>query len=94
MDDQKIMGTGKVELISREELKLSGVKDVHSFNEETVILETHLGLLTIGGQDLHIVKLNLEGGELEVKGIIDSFVYSDESSLFKKGEGIFSRLFK
>ncbi|MPW24932.1 sporulation protein YabP [Alkalibaculum sp. M08DMB] len=94
MDAKRIEGSGKIELLSREELRLTGVKDVHSFNEEAVILETDLGLLTIGGEDLHIVKLNLEEGELEVKGLINSFVYNDESKLFSKGEGIFSKLFK
>lgn len=92
MEDNRSV-SGKVELVSREELRLTGVMDVHSFNEETVILETDLGLLNIGGSDLHIVKLDLEGGELEVKGIIDSFVYSEEK-LFSKGESFFSRLFK
>lgn len=94
MEVKKIEGSGKIELVSREELRLTGVKDVHSFNEEAVILETELGLLTIGGEDLHIVKLNLEAGELEVRGLINSFVYSDESKFFAKGEGIFSKLFK
>ncbi|MFZ7130991.1 MAG: sporulation protein YabP [Eubacteriales bacterium] len=94
MEEKKIEDNGKVELLSREDLRLTGVKDVHSFNEEAVILETQLGLLTIGGEDLHIVKLNLEGGELEVKGLINSFVYNDESKFLSKGEGILSRLFK
>lgn len=94
MEGKKITGTGKVELLSREELRLSGVNDVHSFNEEAIILETELGLLTIGGEDLHIIKLNLDAGELEVKGLINSFVYNEESKFFSKGEGIFSKLFK
>lgn len=94
MDDKKFEGNGKVELLSREELRLTGVKDVHSFNEEAVILETQLGLLTIGGEDLHIVKLNLEVGELEVQGLINSFVYNDDTKFLSKGEGLFSKLFK
>ncbi|MFZ7121653.1 MAG: sporulation protein YabP [Eubacteriaceae bacterium] len=94
MEDSKVRTSGKVELLSREELRLTGVKDVHSFNEEAVILETELGLLTIGGADLHIVKLNLEMGELDVKGLINSFVYNDETSFLSKGEGILSKLFK
>lgn len=94
MEDKRVVGSGKVELLSREELRLTGVKDVHSFNEEAIILETELGLLTIGGEDLHIVKLNLEGGELEVKGLINSFVYNDESKFLSKGEGLLSKLFK
>lgn len=94
MEDNKVRTSGKVELLSREELRLTGVKDVHSFNEEAVILETELGLLTIGGADLHIVKLNLEMGELDVKGLINSFVYNDETSFLSKGEGILSKLFK
>lgn len=80
-------------LENRERLSLSGVIDVNSFNEESIILETELGTLIVKGQDLHINKLNLENAELVVEGDIDSCNYSNKE--FKsKGFGLLSSLFK
>lgn len=84
----------RVEMVSRSELKLSGVSDVHSFNEEGILLETTLGILTVGGEDLHITKLNLEAGEVNLKGNINMLLYNDEPDLRQKGESFISKLFK
>ncbi len=84
----------KVEMVSRNELKVSGVSDVHSFNDEGILLETSLGILTVGGENLRITKLNLDQGEIAVKGDIDTLIYNDEGGLRQKGGGILSKLFK
>ncbi len=83
----------KLEMFSRSELKLCGVYDVHSFNEEGILLETSQGLLTVGGENLHITKLNLEAGEVALKGEINMLLYNDEEATQAKGS-VFSRLFK
>ena len=46
-------------LENREKLSISGVLDVLSFDDQIVILETELGLLTIKGENLRINKLSL-----------------------------------
>lgn len=84
----------RVEMISREELKLSGVNDVHSFNDEGILLETTQGILTVGGEDLRITKLNLEEGEVNLRGNINMLLYNDETSHREKGESLFAKLFK
>ncbi len=84
----------KVEMISRNELKVNGVSDVHSFNEEGVLLETSLGILTVGGANLRITKLSLDQGEIAIKGDIDALVYNDDESFSQKGKGLLSKLFK
>ena len=51
-------------------------------------------MLTIKGHDLHVGRLSVDKGELEVDGSIDSYVYSDVVSVAKKGESFLNRLFK
>lgn len=62
-------------LDNRKKLSLSGVNDVSGFNEETVSLTTEMGGLVVRGTDLHISKLNLDTGEVEVEGTINSLQY-------------------
>ncbi len=84
----------RVEMISREELKLSGVNDVHSFNDEGILLETTQGILTVGGEELRITKLNLEEGEVNLRGNINMLLYNDETSHKEKSESLFAKLFR
>ena len=76
----------------RERLSISGVEDVESFDEETIVVYTSKGMLIVKGSDLHIEKLSLDGGDLSVEGHIDSLRYEEESS--GGGGGLISRLFK
>lgn len=77
-------------LENRNELKLTGVTDVDSFDEETVSAYTDYGCLTISGSNLHIEELNLETGKLEIKGEITALVYSSKN---KKNTSLFKRIF-
>lgn len=78
-------------LEDRRMLTLSGVSDVDSFDEETVVVFTDLGELTIRGSDLHINRLSVEVGELTVEGKISALIYSQEAA--PKG-GFFSKVFR
>ncbi len=78
-------------LEDRRLLTLSGVSDVDSFDEETVVVFTDMGELTIRGADLHINRLSVEIGELTVEGKISALIYSQDSA--PKG-GFFSRVFR
>jgi sporulation protein YabP len=78
-------------LEGRAKLSISGVEDVESFDENAIVLYTSKGLLIVGGSDLHVEKLSLDGGELSVEGKIDSMQYEDGRG--EKG-GFWSRLFK
>ena len=80
-------------LESREKLNISGALDVLSFDDQIIILETHLGLLTVKGEDLRINKLNIESEEVIVDGNISSLCYSDKS-FEKKENNFFSKIFK
>ena len=51
-------------------------------------------MLSIKGHDLHVNRLSVEKGEIEISGTIDGMVYSDVNTYARKGESIFTRLFK
>lgn len=87
------IGKHKLNLDQRRECRITGVEEVHSFDENTVLLETVDGMLTLKGSGLHVSRLNLEKGEADVDGMVDSLSYSERGSLAKKGEGLLSRLF-
>ncbi|EOS65199.1 MAG: sporulation protein [Oscillibacter sp.] len=80
----------RLELIGRDRLTVSGVEDVERFDETGIIMSTSAGTLVITGEDLHIGKLSLDGGELHVDGRVDSVSYEDDGA--GRG-GFFSRLF-
>lgn len=92
MKDYNVVPTmeHRLELSGREQLTVSGVEDVDRFDESGIIMTTSAGTLVITGEDLHIGKLSLDGGELHVDGRIDSIAYEDEGQ--GRG-GLFSRLF-
>ena len=79
-----------VELEERRRLVISGVEDVERFDETGIVMSTSAGMLVIAGEDLHIGKLALDGGELHVDGRIDSVTYEEQGQ--GRG-GFFSRLF-
>ena len=80
----------RLELVGREWLTVSGVEDVDRFDETGIVMSTSAGTLVVTGEDLHIGKLSLDGGELHVDGRIDSVTYEDEG---RSQGGFFSRLF-
>ena len=72
---------------------MSGVRDVLSFDDQLVIMETELGLLTIKGDNLKINKLSIDTGDVIVEGEISNLGYSDHSKKNQEG-GLFSKIFK
>lgn len=80
----------RLEMNGRERLTVSGVEDVERFDETGIVMSTTAGTMIITGEELHIGKLSLDGGELLVDGRIDSISYEDQAG--GKG-GLLSRLF-
>ncbi|MBE6963885.1 MAG: sporulation protein [Ruminococcaceae bacterium] len=80
----------RLELTGRERLMVSGVEDVARFDETGIVMTTAAGTLVVTGENLHIGKLSLDGGELQVDGRIDSVAYEDDGLA---SGGFFSRLF-
>ena len=66
-----------VVLEDRKHLSISGVMDIDNFDEQTAVVYTQMGELTIRGYDLHVSKLNVETGELSMDGEIWSMTYTE-----------------
>ena len=93
MNEEKKVQAAQHNLImeNRKNLTVSGVSDVDSFDEQTVVIFTDMGELTVRGSDLHIIKLSVDVGELTMEGNISSLSYSDEQP---RTVGFFSRVFR
>ncbi len=91
-NDRVPAGTGhRIVLEDREQLLISGVEEVESFDEGSILLTTAQGGLEIQGEGLHIEQLSLDGGDLKVVGLICALTY--DAGGRERGGGLFSRLF-
>lgn len=81
----------KVTLVGREKLEITGVEEVESFDESTIIMSTNLGALIVRGEELHIETLSLDGGALKVEGKVESLTYEE---FHEPRGGLLSRLFR
>lgn len=88
--DEVIRSNQNIIIEDRKKLTLSGVKDVISFDDETLLLETVLGRLTVKGAGLHIVNFDTASGDLFTEGKIYAAVYTSD----EKNGGFFSRVFR
>lgn len=94
MEEKQYAKAHKLILSNRRTGTVTGVSDVISFDIAEILLETEQGMLMIKGADLHVNRLTLEKGEIDIEGRIDSFAYSDVNAYHKQGESLIGRLFK
>ncbi len=97
IEERKMINSSVIQnlvLENREKLSISGVKDVLSFDDQVVIVETELGLLTVKGEELRINKLSIDTSEVIVEGDIDSLTYSDNKNLDKSKGSLISKIFR
>jgi sporulation protein YabP len=74
MTEQKVF-PHRLSLNERKELTVTGVTEVVSFDEETVVLKTSLGTLTVHGRQLQLKNLSTNGGQVEVSGTVSALIY-------------------
>lgn len=79
----------RIAMEERSKLTVTGVEEVLSFDAERIVMRTVLGELAVTGSELHIGKLSLDTGELNVEGHIDDLSYSTS----EVAGGFWSRLF-
>lgn len=94
MEEKNSTKSHKVLLVNRRNGTFSGVVDVLSFDVAEILLETELGMLLIKGHDLHVNRLSLEKGEVDIEGKIDSLLYSEVKNAGKQADSLLGRLFK
>lgn len=94
MEEKQYSKAHKLILSNRRTGTITGVADVISFDITEILLETEQGMLMIKGSDLHVNRLTLEKGEVDIEGRIDSLAYSEVTSFQKQSESLIGRLFK
>lgn len=96
IDERKSINTGVIQnliLENRSKLSISGVLDVLSFDDQVVVVETELGLLTVKGDNIRINKLSIDTSEILVEGEISYLAYSDKD-VEKNKSSFMSKIFK
>ena len=80
-------------LENRKKLSVSGVNDVLSFDDQVVMIDTELGLLTVKGENIRINKLSLDTAEVIIEGEISNLSYSQNKQEKNTGT-LLSKIFK
>lgn len=65
---------------NREQISLTGIQKVQSFDPKEIVLETDLGIMSIKGDHLGIKELNLKEGLVDIQGHVDALIYQRNSS--------------
>ena len=94
LETTAVQKSHKLVLNNRKTGLVTGVLDVLSFNLNEILLETEQGMLMVKGTDLHVNRVNLEKGEIDLSGNIESISYSDIQSPGKQAESLFGKLLK
>ena len=93
MEEKQSAGVHRVLLENRKKAVITGVQEIHSFNENEVLLLSEAGKILLKGEQLHVRNLNLEKGDAEVEGRVDSLSYLTRNA-HKKDESILKRMFR
>lgn len=80
----------RVSLLDRAQLQISGVREVISFDEDMVLLQTVCGTMKIEGSAMHVSALNVDRGELVLDGRVDGIRYEGDGAA---KSGFWGRLF-
>lgn len=92
--EEKIVRTPhKLTLEGRQSGTMTGIRDVSSFDEKEILLLTADGKLLIKGEQLHVKRLNLEKGEVDIEGRVDCLTYLSRNT-DKKEESLLKRMFR
>ena len=76
-------------LEGRAVLTVGGVEEVLRFDEREICMRTGEGDLTVRGEDMTISRLNVEGGDVHIRGRISELCYEDSAP----ERGLLARLF-
>lgn len=90
MADEHLQLPHKLTLNERSVLNMTGVTEVVRFDEDTIVLHTSLGTLTVHGAGLQLKTLSLEGGQVAVDGTIHALIYQNTAP----DRSLWQRLFR
>jgi len=93
VEEKKILSTHSLMLENRQNGRITGVKDIKSFDEKEILLFTQAGKLVIKGEQLQVKQLDLEKGEVDLEGKVDSLTYLSKNT-DNRDESLFKRMFR
>lgn len=94
MDERQLIKAHKISLNNRIGGSVTGVREVISFDAAEIVLDTEQGIMIVKGDDLHVTRLTVDKGEVEITGRIDGLIYTDGGEKKKGKEGFLTRLFQ
>ena len=93
MEEQKKRQSHSLYTERRQGGKITGIKDIHSFDEKELLILTEEGKMLIKGQKLHVKQLDLEAGEMEFEGRMDQIAYLSVAGP-EKEEKVWRKIFR
>ena len=94
MDERQLIKAHKISLNNRLAGSMTGVREVISFDGGEIILDTEQGIMIVKGEDLHVTRLTLDKGEVEISGRIDGILYTENEDKKKEKGSFLARLFQ
>jgi len=94
VDERQLVKAHKISLNNRLVGAMTGVREVISFDGEEIVLDTEQGIVIIKGEDLHVTRLSLDKGEMEINGRIDGIMYTESGDKKKDRAGFIAKLFQ
>ena len=94
MDERQLIKAHKISLNNRLSGSMTGVREVISFDGSEIILDTEQGILIVKGEDLHVTRLTLDKGEVEVSGRIDGILYAENEDKKRERGSFLAKLFQ
>lgn len=92
MNGQTEKQTHEFHVGMRKEMRVTGVREVLSFDEGCVVLRSACGEMTVEGSDLRVGSLDTDHGTVTLSGKIDTVYYTDDRGEEKRG--LFGKLFR
>ena len=74
MEEKREKRGHRLTIDNRKKGTVSGVEDVLAFDVNEIRLETELGMLTVRGKELHLSRLSLDQGEVDLEGTVEADV--------------------
>ena len=94
LDERQLIKAHKISIINRISGSMTGVREVISFDGGEVILDTEQGIMIIKGEDLHVTRLSLDKGEVEINGRIDGILYTESEDKKREKGSFLAKLFQ
>ena len=80
-------------VFSRNEMNISGVREVISFDDSNVSLSTVEGNMSVDGEGIRVSVLDTDSGHVVLIGKINAVYYYDDAKA-SESRGFFGKLFK